>query len=52
MRAILSDAETVAALNKQGFQPDPGPPDAVAKRIQGETQKWRSLVAKAGIKVE
>jgi tripartite-type tricarboxylate transporter receptor subunit TctC len=52
MRAILSDAETVAALNKQGFQPDPGPPDAVAKRIQSETQKWRTLVAKTGIKVE
>jgi tripartite-type tricarboxylate transporter receptor subunit TctC len=52
MRAILSDAETVETLQKQGFEPDPGPPDAVAKRILSETEKWRSLVAKTGIKAE
>jgi tripartite-type tricarboxylate transporter receptor subunit TctC len=52
MRAILGDAETAAALSKQGFQPMPGPSDAVAKRIQSETEKWRALVAKTGIKVE
>ena len=52
MRAILSDAETVEALQKQGFEPDPGPPDAVTKRIQSETEKWRALVAKTGIKAE
>jgi tripartite-type tricarboxylate transporter receptor subunit TctC len=52
MRAILSDAEMVAALGKQGFEPIPGPPDAVARRIQSETEKWRSLVAKTGIKAE
>ena len=52
MRAILSDTETVEVLQKQGFEPDPGPPDAVAKRILSETEKWRSLVAKTGIKAE
>ena len=52
MRAILSDAETVEALQKQGFEPLPGPPDAVTKRIQSETEKWRALVAKTGIKAE
>ena len=52
MRAILSDPETIQALQKQGFEPIPGPPDAVAKRIQNETEKWRSLVAKTGIKME
>ncbi len=52
MRAILGDAETIEALLKQGFEPDPGPPEAVAKRIQSETEKWRSLVAKTGIKPE
>jgi tripartite-type tricarboxylate transporter receptor subunit TctC len=52
MRAILTDPETVATLNKQGFEPDPGPPDAVAKRIRSETEKWRSLVEKTGIKTK
>ena len=40
------------ALQKQGFEPLPGPPDAVAQRIQSETEKWRALVAKTGIKPE
>ncbi len=52
MRAILNDAETIEALQKQGFEPLPGPPDLVAKRIQNETEKWRSLVAKTGLKAE
>ena len=52
MRAILEDIETIEALRKQGFETDPGPPAAVAKRIQSETEKWRSLVAKTGIKSE
>ena len=52
LRAILSDAETVKALQKQGFEPLPGPPDTVTKRIQSETEKWRALVAKTGIKPE
>ena len=52
MHAILSDAETAEALQKQGFEPLPGPPDAVTKRIPSETEKWRALVAKTGIKAE
>jgi tripartite-type tricarboxylate transporter receptor subunit TctC len=52
MRATLTDAETVAALRKQGFEPIPGPPNAVTKRAQSEIEKWRALVAKTGIKVE
>jgi tripartite-type tricarboxylate transporter receptor subunit TctC len=52
LRAILSDAETVEALQKQGFEPLPGPPDTVTRRIQSETEKWRALVAKTGIKPE
>jgi len=52
MRAILTDSETVSALQKQGFEPDPGPPEAVTKLIQSETEKWRALVAKTGIKAE
>ena len=52
MRAILTDPEMVENLTRQGFDPDPGPPDAVTRRIQSETEKWRSLVAKTGIKAE
>lgn len=52
MIAILNDPETIEALQKQGFEPVPGPPDLVAKRVQSETEKWRSLVAKTGIKAE
>ena len=52
MREILNEAETVESLHKQGFDPDPGPPDAVTRRIQSETAKWRALVAKTGIKPE
>jgi tripartite-type tricarboxylate transporter receptor subunit TctC len=50
--AILNDAETVEALRKQGFEPDPGPPDAVTARVRSEVEQWRALVAKTGIKPE
>jgi len=52
MSEILTDADVVENLQKHGFDPDPGPPDAVTKRIHSETEKWRALVAKTGIKPE
>jgi tripartite-type tricarboxylate transporter receptor subunit TctC len=52
MDAILNDPETAEALRKQGFDPDPGPPEAVTKRIRSEIEQWSALVAKAGIKPE
>jgi tripartite-type tricarboxylate transporter receptor subunit TctC len=52
MRAILTDPETIQALQKQGFEPIPGPPDAVTQRARNEIERWRSLVAKTGIEVE
>ena len=52
MSDILKDGDVVENLQKQGFDPDPGPPDAVTKRIHSETEKWRALVAKTGIKPE
>jgi tripartite-type tricarboxylate transporter receptor subunit TctC len=52
MNAVLNDPETAETLRKQGFEPEPGPPSAVTARIQGETAKWRALVAKTGIKAE
>jgi tripartite-type tricarboxylate transporter receptor subunit TctC len=52
MSEILTDPDVVENLQKHGFDPDPGPPDAVTKRIHSETEKWRALVAKTGIKPE
>ena len=52
MNEILSEPDIVANLQKQGFEPDPGTPDAVAHRIRNETAKWRALVAQTGIKPE
>lgn len=52
MSEILNDSDVVENLQKQGFDPDPGPPDAVTRRIHNETEKWRALVAKTGIKPE
>lgn len=52
MTAILSAPETIEAMRKQGFEPDPGPAEAVTTRIRAEIDKWRTLVAKTGIKAE
>jgi tripartite-type tricarboxylate transporter receptor subunit TctC len=52
MGEILREPEVVQNLQKQGFEPEPGPPQAVTDRIRGETARWRELVAKTGIKVE
>jgi tripartite-type tricarboxylate transporter receptor subunit TctC len=52
MSAILTERDTVEAMQKQAFEPEPGPPDAVTSRIRTETEMWRALVAKTGIKPE
>jgi tripartite-type tricarboxylate transporter receptor subunit TctC len=52
MREILREPEIVENLQKQGFEPNPGAPEAVTDRIRNETAKWRALVAKTGIKTE
>jgi len=52
MTAILNDPDTVENLRKQGFEPEPGPPDSVTARIRAEMELWRNLVAKTGLKAE
>ena len=52
MMDILKEADVVESLHKQGYDPDPGPAAAVTARIKNETEKWRALVAKTGIKPE
>jgi tripartite-type tricarboxylate transporter receptor subunit TctC len=52
MNRILKEPDIVENLQKQGFEPDPGTPQALTSRIAAETAKWRALVAKTGIKIE
>jgi tripartite-type tricarboxylate transporter receptor subunit TctC len=52
MIEILGEPAVVDSLEKQGMQPEPGPPDAVAARIRGEIDKWRTLIAKTGLQVQ
>jgi tripartite-type tricarboxylate transporter receptor subunit TctC len=49
---ILNSAEGKEALIAQGMEPEPGPPEAVTQRIRSDTEKWREVVAKAGVKAE
>jgi hypothetical protein len=38
--------------DRSSREPDPGPPQVVTERIRTDTDKWRGVVAKAGIKAE
>jgi tripartite-type tricarboxylate transporter receptor subunit TctC len=49
MTAILSSPETAAQIRQRGFEPEPGLPEAVTRRIVSETERWRALVIKTGI---
>jgi tripartite-type tricarboxylate transporter receptor subunit TctC len=49
MTAILGSPDTQEQLRQRGFEPEPGPPEAVTRRIVSETKTWRALVAKTGI---
>ncbi len=46
---ILSAADTRETLVAQGVESEPGPPEAVSERIRGDIEKWRGVIAKAGI---
>ncbi len=52
MNEILASPEAKDSLVAQGMEPEPGPPEAVTQRIRADTEKWRAVVAKAGIKPE
>jgi len=36
----------------QGMTPEPGPPQTVTERTRSDIEKWRGVVAKAGIRAE
>ena len=52
MNEILRSADAREALIAQGVEPEGGPPEAVTERIRGDIDKWRGVVAKAGIRAE
>jgi len=47
--AALNDPDVRAALTKQGVEPEPGPPEALGKRIRDDLAKWRDVITSAGI---
>jgi tripartite-type tricarboxylate transporter receptor subunit TctC len=49
---ILNSADATEALIAQGMTAEPGPPDALTRRIRTDTAKWRDVAAKAGIRAE
>ena len=52
MAVVLTAPDTMAALDAQGMGAEPSSPDALRERIRADVEKWRSLVAAAGIKTE
>jgi tripartite-type tricarboxylate transporter receptor subunit TctC len=50
--AILDASETQAQMRQRGFEPEPGPAAAVTTRIKSETETWRALITKTGIKTK
>lgn len=48
----LKDPEVIAALDKQGLEPEPGTPEELAKLIDTETEKWGKVVREAKITAE
>jgi tripartite-type tricarboxylate transporter receptor subunit TctC len=49
---VLDQPEAKAALTAQGMDAEIGTPDALRARIAGDIERWRSIVAKAGIQLE
>jgi tripartite-type tricarboxylate transporter receptor subunit TctC len=47
--AVLADPEVRAAFAQHGVEPEPGSPEALGARIRADVQKWREVMAGAGI---
>ena len=50
LNEILYAADARDAIIAQGVDPEPGPPEALTARIRADIEKWRGVVAKAGIR--
>jgi len=49
VNAVVNDPDVIAALKKQGVEIDTGTPAALAARMKADLEKWREVIAKAGI---
>jgi tripartite-type tricarboxylate transporter receptor subunit TctC len=47
---VLRDPEVKAAFAKNGVEPEPGSPQALAARIRDDLAKWREVITSAGIR--
>ncbi len=52
LNEILRSADAREALQAQGVEPEPGVPELLTERIRTDIEKWRGVVAKAGIRAE
>jgi tripartite-type tricarboxylate transporter receptor subunit TctC len=48
----LNHGETVALLQKQGVEPQPGTPEELGRYVEREYQTWGRVVKEAGIKAQ
>jgi tripartite-type tricarboxylate transporter receptor subunit TctC len=49
LTAVVNEPEVQKALQTQGVDPQPGPPEAVTAAINADTPKWRDVVKVANI---
>jgi tripartite-type tricarboxylate transporter receptor subunit TctC len=47
---VLTEAQVRAALLAQGVGAEPGTPEALRARITDDIERWRAVIAKAGLK--
>ncbi|TMJ24777.1 MAG: tripartite tricarboxylate transporter substrate binding protein, partial [Alphaproteobacteria bacterium] len=52
LNEILGSADAKEALAAQGVDAEPGTPEALTDRIRADTDKWRAIVTKTGIRAE
>jgi len=50
--AGLRDPEVQAAFAKNGVEPEPSSPEALAARIRDDLAKWREVIASVGIRAQ
>ena len=49
---ILNDAEVSRRLTSQGADPAPGTPEALAKYMRNDHERWKKVIRAAGIKAQ
>jgi tripartite-type tricarboxylate transporter receptor subunit TctC len=49
MAAVLTLPEVRQSLLEQGFEAEPGPPEAMLARLKDDIERWREVVAKAKV---